>query len=480
MTDLTIRAEAAVEPGQVVAGVERLKGSVVGTYVAATLGVSYMAILVDLYIMKFSTDVLLIAPAIMGTIFGVSSICDAVATPVVGFLSDRTRTRLGRRRPWLLLSILPLAGSFIWVSSPPALLAGNALVAWMAVGIILFRVADAIFSVPHMSLGAELTPNYHERSRVFGFLYSGQNLGSILGLVGLQVLIAGEQRSDAAHDPSIARMTAFHLSVLAALIAACLIGYAVVKLRERADYLGRKMKHPFAAFKDIWNNPHARLLIFVTFVEYIGFAAINLLTLYVCAYVVGRPALAPSINLSFIIVAAVSPPLWIRLSRRFGKIRLLMFCTMLTGLSFGGMFSLPFLPPAARTYTILVLAAVAGLAGGGSGTLSPSMQSDIIDYDEYTTGERKEGSYFAVFTFAYKSITGLMVVVAGYVLQFSGFVPNQAPTMTVQIAIMTLYSLFPLVCFTIGTWMLSRFSLDEAAHNTIREELARRAVGRVQ
>lgn len=477
MTDVTARGGRSVGRQDAVAGLDRLKGSVIAAYVVPGVGVGYMGLLVGLYIMKFSTDVLLIAPAVMGTIFGASRIWDAISDPIVGYLSDRTKTRLGRRRSWFLVSILPLAGMFIWVFSPPNFLKGDALIAWMAVGVIAFYSSMTIFLVPQMSLGAELTPNYHERSRLFGFRYATSTVGSILALVGMRVLIMAEQKSDAAHDPTIIRTTAFHLSILASVVTAVLIAYAVVKLRERADYQGRSLKHPLVAFKDVWRNPHARLCIFVSFVENIGSAVIGLLTLYVAEYVIGRPALAPFIIFSYMICAAVSPPMWIPLSRRFGKIRLWMFSMMLTGLSFGGMFTLPFLPPLAKVVTIFVLAVFAGLAAGCGGTIAPSIQSDIIDYDEYTTGERKEGSYFAAFTFVFKSATGVMAFVTGYVLQFSGFVPNHPQTMTVQIAIMTLYSLFPLVCYTIGTLIFSRFSLDEEAHGKIREALEARAAG---
>ncbi|HKI74139.1 MAG TPA: MFS transporter, partial [Pseudomonadales bacterium] len=381
---------------QAVANTGRLKRSTIAAYVIPGIGVNYMGLLVGLYIMKFSTDVLLIAPAAISTIFGISRIWDAISDPIVGYLSDRTRTPIGRRRSWFLLSILPIAGMFIWVFSPPNSLSGDGLVVWMGIGVILFYSSMTIFLVPQMSLGAELTPNYHERSRLFGLRYATATVGSILALVGMQVLIMAEQKSDHAHDPTIIRTTAFELSVLAAVITACLIGYAVVKLRERADYQDRAIKHPLAAFKDVWKNPHARLIIVVSFVENIGSAVIGLLTLYVAEYVVGRPSLAPTIIFSYMICAAISPPLWIPLSRRFGKIRLWMFSMMLTGLSFGGMFSIPFLPtPDAKLYTIMVLAVFAGLAAGCGGTIAPSIQSDIIDYDEYKTGERKEGSYFA-------------------------------------------------------------------------------------
>ncbi|MBT6791613.1 MAG: MFS transporter, partial [Gammaproteobacteria bacterium] len=107
-------------------------------YSAPTVGVGYMYLLIGLYIMKFSTDVLLISPAIMGTIFGISRVWDAISDPLVGYVSDRTQSSLGRRRSWLLWSIVPVAGMFIMVFSPPAGLQGTALVIWMAIGVIGF------------------------------------------------------------------------------------------------------------------------------------------------------------------------------------------------------------------------------------------------------------------------------------------------------------------------------------------------------
>jgi len=268
------------------------------------------------------------------------------------------------------------------------------------------------------------------------------------------------------------------LSGVAAVVTAVLIAYAVFRLRERADFQGRVNENPFAAFKDVWRNHHARLVLIVTFVENIGSAVIGLLTLYIAQYVIGRPGLAPVIILSYMIPSSFSVPLWIPLSRRFGKIRLWMFSMILTGLSFGGMFALPFLSADMKVYTIFALAVFAGLAAGCGGTIAPSIQSDIIDYDEYLTGERKEGSYFAAFNFVFKGATGVMIFVTGYVLQFSGFVPNQEQTMTVQVAMVTLYGLFPLVCYSVGAWLFSRFTLDELAHSKMREELeARTAPG---
>ena len=452
-------------------GANRVPWSTVFAYGAPGVGAGYMYLMLSLYVMKFATDVLLIAPAVMGLIFSVSRIWDAVSDPLVGYLSDRTRTRFGRRRVWLIGSILPIGVGFIMVFAPPPSLTGGALVAWMAVAIIGFYSAMTIFFVPHLALGAELSSNYHERSRLFGIRHAFFTFGSILALGTFYLLIMAEQKSATA-----VRELAFDLSLYAAVFMTLMVAFAAVRLRERLDFQGRVNNKPFQAFGDVWRNPHARLLIIVTFIENVGSAAIGVLTLYIAQYVVGAPQWAPLIILFYMVPSTISVPLWLPLARRFGKIRMWIFSMVLTAVSFGAVFALAFIDSVTVKLVYISVAAVfAGLAAGCGGTVAPSIQSDVIDYDEYKTGERKEGSYFAAWNFVFKSAMGVMLLLTGFVLEFSGFVPNQEQTMTVKVAMVTLYGLFPLVCYVIGAYLFSRFSLDEAEHGKIRAALDERA-----
>jgi GPH family glycoside/pentoside/hexuronide:cation symporter len=426
-----------------------------------------MFLLIGLYLMKFSTDVLLIAPATMGTIFGLSRIWDAISDPIAGYLSDRSRSRMGRRRPWIAASMLPIAIFYLMAWSPLDSLSGQSLVAWMAISIFGFYSAVTIFIVPHMSLGAELTTDYHDRNRLFGIRHIAWTLGSTLSLAAMALLINAEAESVAA-----VRQTAFELGALTALATACMLGFAAWFLRERPEFQGRGPQRPFAAFADVWKNRHARLLLVVTLVENLGGATIGILTLYIAQYIVGEPQLAPVFILCYMVPSIASVPLWIPISRRIGKKRLWIFAQALTAVSFGGMFFLQ----QGSVWLISVLAAFAGVAAGAGGTVSPSIQADVIDFDEYNTGERKEGAYFSAWNFVFKSAFGITLMLTGYVLQFAGFQPNVEQTDTVKFALKALYAIYPCVCYGAGALLLLRFSLNEDEYAVVRTELDRRSV----
>ncbi len=436
------------------------------------LGAGYMYLLMSLYVMKFSTDVLLIAPAVMGVIFSISRIWDAVSDPIAGYLSDRTTFKFGRRRTWMLISFIPISFGFLAVFSPPGSMQGQSLDLWMMIAILSFYSAITLLNVPHMALGAELSEDYHERTRLFGVRHIGFTLGSILALVSMSLLISEENNPD-----GDVRQLAGSLAFYAIGAMSLMIFFAVSKLKENPEFQNRVNKNPFKAFRDVWINPHAKILIIVLFIENLGGAVIGVLTLYVTQYIVEAPAWAPLIIFAYMLPSALSVPLWIPLSRRFGKIRLWVFSLAFTGISFGGIFIIPFLDSITdRLIVMFIGAALGGMAAGCGGAIGPSVKGDVIDYDEYLTGERKEGSYFAALNFVFKSATGIMLLVTGFVLQFSGFIPNQPQTMEVKIALISLYGLVPLVFYSLGAFLLyKKFKFGEKEHAAIKQQIQERA-----
>lgn len=448
---------SADEPGALAPDVPRLPLATIALYSMPAVGVGYMFLLVTLFLLKYATDVLLIAPAAMGAIFMAGRIWDALTDPLAGYLSDRTRTRFGRRRPWMAVAAIPIGATFVMLWLPPAGLEGGARLAWMAAAVLLFYTATTALLVPHHSLGAELTTHYHDRTRVFGVRQIAWHVGVFFSLVSMGILTASEAPQ---------RLAGWQ-ALLAAGVTTALVLLAVRGLRERSDFQGRGARSPYRAFGDVWRNPHARLLLFVFFIESTGGAVVGVLTIYFSEYVLGTPSLTPFYIGSYFVAATLSVPLWIHLSRRVGKKNLWLASMVATALGFGSTFLLG----PGDAWPLIGIALVLGLAAGCGNIVGPSIQADIIDYDEYRTGERKEGAYFAAWNFVFKMATGITLGITGFALQAAGFEPNVEQSPQAKLAIRGLYALFPLGCYAIGSLLFLRFAFNEAQYAVVRREI---------
>ena len=160
-----------------------LSVSQIALYALPGAGVSFIYTLFMVMYLKFATDTLLVPPLAMGWIFLASKVWNALADPIVGTRSDRTRTRLGRRKSWLVGAMAPIV-LFTWMAwSPPASLSPTAEIAWVALSVFGFYSAFTAFEVPHAALGAELTQDPAARNRVFGTKHFVRSLGLVFALV---------------------------------------------------------------------------------------------------------------------------------------------------------------------------------------------------------------------------------------------------------------------------------------------------------
>lgn len=438
----------------------RLAFGQVATYAAPAAAFGFMMFLVQMYLMKYATDVLLIPPVAMGLIFGVSRIWDAVSDPLAGYLSDATRSRWGRRRPWLMFSALPVGAIYLVLWNPPAALDEVGVVLWLGVAVVLFYTGFTAFDVPHSALGAELTPNYRDRNRIFGMRRICFGLGA-LGAVAAMSLLAG------AADASAARQAAFVVSIAAASLAAVLMIYTGVRVHEPPEHLGRGAQRPFSAWLDIVRNRHAFLLLAVFATQQLAVGALTIVTPYYAQYVLGSATAVGTILGAFMVASIASVPLWVAAGGRFEKKTLLIVSMSGIALAIG---SLVFVGEG-QLLLAAVLAALGGVAGGGTDVFFPSVQSDVIDYDEYVTGERKEGVYFAGWAFASKTAGALAGVLTGVGLQLSGFEPNAEQSESARQAIVLMMAGLPVFFYSVGLLLFLRFDFDESAHARIRAEI---------
>ncbi|TDJ36812.1 MAG: MFS transporter [Gammaproteobacteria bacterium] len=442
-----------------IAGAERLSLAVIWAYSIPRIGFGILGILFATYLMKFATDVLLIAPAVMGTLLAASRLWDGASDPLIGYLSDRTRSRFGRRRVWLFWAAIPTGLGMVMMWSPPNTLDATWLVIWMGAGLLLYETASTGFNIPHGALGVELTPNYHERTRLYGYSHMIGAIGTILGLGALHLMNIAEDK----------RQFAFELSLVVGALVALLILGSTRMLPERLDYQGRGGQHAVKSFLDVFRNPHARLLLIVFGVETFGAASIGLMVPYIVEYVIPMRDLMVPLLLVYIVPQFVLTPLWIVLARRYGKKNLWLLGMLGSAGAFFGLFWLEGTGP-----LIWIYAFGAGLAAGIGAVVAPAIQADIIDYDEYTTHERKEGAYLAVWNLVRKSAASVTALVMGISLQLAGFEPNVEQTEAAKLTMRALFGLLPAACYVIGAILFLRFRFNEAEHAEIRRAIADR------
>jgi sugar (glycoside-pentoside-hexuronide) transporter len=433
----------------------RAPRAVLVAYGAPAVALSFVFTAVSLYLLKFSTDVLLMAPATVGMIFAIGRFWDALTDPIVGRLSDRTRTRLGRRRPWLLASALPVALAYAAIWSPPEGLASDWLDWWMGGAILVFYAAVTAFSVPYFALGAELSADYHDRTRVFGAKAFGDHVGIVLGAVSLLLM----ENADAPRT-----VAACVATVAGALLVSGGV-WATALVREPAGHQGRGGSKPaLAAFADVARNREARILLGVFFLEMLGYQVFVVMLPYVTEYVLGAPGTTAYYLFGAILTTLLTLPVWVPWSRRFGKARVWGASLAVKAAVFAGIA----LVGPGDTVLIAALTLVFGAATGAGAVLGPSLKADVVDCDEASTGERKEGTFFAAWGLGIKMAVGFAILLSGLLLSRIGFQPNEAQTSEALLGIRLSVSFLPLGCHVLAIALLSRFDLDEERHAEIR------------
>jgi len=430
------------------------------TYAPPVAALSAPLFMVQFYFLNFATDVLLLAPLGVGILFAAGRVWDAVSDPIVGTLSDRTHTRLGRRRPWMFAGIPLLMASLLMIWRPPEVSDGL-LYAWLTLALFAFYTAFTMFSVPHMALGAELSKDHHDRNRIFGSQAAAFTFGMMLAFGGMQYVTNAAAPRDAAAQ----------LAIVAILVLPWILLIPPTLLRERAEYQGRGAASSLRAMRDVLKNPHARLLLTAQFIQLMGSGVLGIMAPYLMRYVLKRPDLIGVMPAMFVVCSIVSISIWIRLTRRFGKRNCWIAGMIGSGLSFGMILFV-----GENDFVLMGCVLVsAGFFIGSGMMVGNSMLADVIDWDECETGERKEGAYSAAWGFAIKSATAIVIIVVSAALQFSDFRPNEEQTEGTLLMLRVFNGGIPLVMFLLGAFWFRRFELNESEHAEIRAELDRRA-----
>jgi Na+/melibiose symporter-like transporter len=391
----------------------------------STLGVALMTALVGQYYLKYCTDVLLVRPAIAGAIVAAARVWDALWTPIVGHLSDGTRAAFGRRRSWIVGSMLPLCAAFVLLWSPLA--TGSARPAAVALALLVFYSSVTAFVIPHVALCIELSVHDGDRASIFAWRHVAWTAGALASLAAIRPLVHS--------TPAAASRVTVPIALATAAIVATNLFH-----RERREYQGRASTRFFAALREVFRSPRARALLYACTAEAVALSAIAALTPYVTDYVVGRADATPLVLALFILSAVGSLPVWARLAGKFSAPPLWTFALalMIAALSVAAIFV-----HRGSIGLMAACAALAGASGGAAPVLVPLMQARLIDEDEANSGERREGAYIATFGFFEKALVGIPLALFTGGLELSGFHPNAVQTDTTLLVIRAVFAGLP-------------------------------------
>jgi GPH family glycoside/pentoside/hexuronide:cation symporter len=436
-------------------------------YGAPNFAGAAMLIPILIHMPKFYADVVLVPLGSLAIAIAIARALDALSDPFFGWLSDRSQTRFGRRRPYMAI-MAPLCAVAFWLLfTPPESLTKNSAALWFGITFILYSVFHTAYALPHYALGPELTLDYHERSRLFGVREGFTILGTIVASVTPGILIAR----------GMSERHAFGLlGVVFAVLLVVLVSILVVTVRERPDFTAREPNPFVPGVRRALRNRPFRILLLTYVVGSITGAIPGTLMPFFNAYVI-RPA-NPERWLAIFLAAYfftgfLCLPLWVMLARKFGK-RATWLASFVMGTTGGAAM---FFLGEGDTIPLLILISWSGSSFGAGLFLGPAIQADVIDYDELHTGKRREAQYSAFWAMLPKFVAIPSAAIPIAVLGSIGYVPNAVQTPAVVFAIKAIFALTPAACSVLAFFIAWRFPIDEKMHRAILDGIAKHAQG---
>ncbi len=433
-------------------------GSVADVYMTNAL--NYLAF--PIYNMGLGVD-----PRMLGWALGLPRIWDALSDPLMGNISDNTRTRWGRRRPFILIGAILCALMFGLIWSPPTSFSVKAI-GWYFMGMtFLYYTAYTIFAVPWGALGLELTTDYNERTRVQAYRTVFQAVGG-LGLGAMWFLA---QKWGGGNDVVGVHYVGW---TFGALILVCGLLPAIF-CRENIETEKQPKIKFWSAIKATFSNKVFLLLIAVTVCVMLGIFMVNSFSLYINTYYVfggdkeGVARLNMYANFAFQGAGIALVPLIAAIATRIGKKITLIGGLLMVVLAYGT--SWWFYTPK-NPYLQLITLALAAPGLSCMWTLASSMLADICDLDERKTGRRREGMFGASYSWACKAGIALTMVLSGYMLNWSGFdaaVEVQPEAVITNMRL--LYMFVPMGFVGFAALLVAFYPLSEKKINELQAEL---------
>lgn len=419
---------------------------------SGAVGMSTLLSSVNALILKFMVDTLGMTAAIAGSIVAATRLFDAGLDPFMGSVSDRTASRWGRRRPYLLVGSILCASSSLAIFAVPFWLPNVSSEAYITFALIFFAVAYTVFAVPHLTMAVEMTDLPRERTFLISFRIYGNAIGTIFGAsLGPWIV--------ARHGGGEAGYIAMAWALAGIILATCLGSFWLTRSarttpRSQASHAPRLRQLRLA----LDNRPFMTLMMAkATYVIGTGVHAAAM-AFFITTVLQQSLALLGIISVLTMISVIMSQPVWVVLAKRWGKRRCFLAAApghMMVSLSW------LFASASDPTWAVLARAPLMGFVGGGMLLATQAMLPDTLQYEFERTGVRQEGTLAGVFTAVERGVTALGVALAGLILSAGGYVGGEATqTSSALAAIYICVAAMPAIGVAISIAFIARYELD--------------------
>jgi Na+/melibiose symporter-like transporter len=396
--------------------------------------------------------------ATIGFIFLLGRLWDVASDPIVGILSDRTRTRFGRRKPWIAAGGLLFGlGSALLFFPPPALVGPL----YLGLVLFLFYLGWTMIEIPFSAWAGEIDRDYHGRTRVVTYQLTLRSIGLLLTLI-LPTLLDQIRPGDGALKLQV--VGGFILVTLFPALAASLLAFREGPLPETVPQRPGFWKTVKVVFSD-------RLLLRVLASDVAVTAGQSIragLIIFFAVNYMKLPAWASGLYLLQFIFGVLAGPIWLRIGYRFGKRRTAIAGELVqAAINFGLILVFP-----GMLWLMIALTAAQGLTQGSGNLMLRAMVGDVADVHRVKTGHDRTGLFFSVFSLSAKLGPALGIGLALPLVAWLGFSPKGVSAPGSLEALKYVFALGPAIAHVIAASVIWRFPLDEAAHAEIRDALA--------
>jgi Na+/melibiose symporter-like transporter len=386
---------------------ERLTTATLLAYAAPAAPISAMGLPIAVYLPPFYAGEVGLGLSLVGSIFMLARFWDVVTDPILGILSDRFWTRWGRRRHWIVVGtpIIMVAAYKVFIPETPV--SGSYLLGWM----LVLYVGYTLLTISHLSWGAELSPDYNQRSRVQGW----REIFLIVGMITVLALPAVIERSGSA-TAGADRVAAMGWFIL--LLLPVTVTFAVTKVPERPAVPSPSIGWRGGLAAIVENRPLRRVLLMDLLSGY-GGGIVASLFLFVAASVLQLGSWASFMLLAYFASGVLCIPFLLRVSYRLGKHRTLALSSMFNGATVPLIL---LLPPGSVAWALPLLI-LFGVNMGIGPLLFRSIMADVADEDRVRSGAQRTGLYFSLLTMTNKVGVALAVGSIYLVLDWIGYSP---------------------------------------------------------